>query len=135
MFAINFFRCFGPHQDHWPTKQALNWHPINNLLFIIFAWINCETKLRRINFVYDAVARKMGNHALSGLGLYLQSLMAKPDRNRRHQRSTSENALGTGFRFCQSKFVIAHAWISIKRAKLCSYKRKFRIFVFGDSKP
>jgi phage terminase large subunit-like protein len=42
--------------------------------FNIFAWINAETKLRRINFVC-AVARKNGKTTqLAGLGLYCQAL-------------------------------------------------------------
>jgi hypothetical protein len=59
MFAINFPDVFLVHtKNHWPTNELLNWHPINNLLFIMFCLVNSETKLRRINFVYDAVARK-----------------------------------------------------------------------------
>jgi hypothetical protein len=61
MFAINFPDVFLVHtKTIGQRNRLLNWHPINNLLFIMFCLVNCETKLRRINFVYDAVARKTG---------------------------------------------------------------------------
>lgn len=78
MFAINFFPMFLVHTKGplAKSKQAFELAPYQQfVIYNIFAWLNCETKLRRINFVYDAVARKNGKTTLlSGLGLFLQSL-------------------------------------------------------------
>jgi len=78
MFAINFFPMFLVHTKGplAKSKQAFELAPYQQfVIYNVFAWINIETKLRRINFVYDAVARKNGKTTLlSGLGLYLQSL-------------------------------------------------------------
>jgi hypothetical protein len=49
-------------------------------LYNIFTLDNCETKLRRINFVYDAVARKIGKPLCPGWGCTCNLWMAKPDR-------------------------------------------------------
>ena len=44
-------------------------------VYNIFAWINAETGLRRINFVYEAVARKNGKTTqLAAIGLYCESM-------------------------------------------------------------
>jgi phage terminase large subunit-like protein len=44
-------------------------------VYNIFAWINQETGLRRINFVYEAVARKNGKTTqLAAIGLYCESM-------------------------------------------------------------
>ncbi len=78
MFAINFFPMFLVHTKGplAKSKQAFELAPYQQfVVYNVFAWINSQTKLRRINFVYDAVARKNGKTTLlSGLGLYLQSL-------------------------------------------------------------
>jgi phage terminase large subunit-like protein len=43
------------------SRAPFEHHPYQQFtIYNIFAWINAETKLRRINFVYEAVARKNG---------------------------------------------------------------------------
>jgi phage terminase large subunit-like protein len=78
IFAINFFPMFLTHTKGplAKAKQPFELAPYQQfVIYNIIAWVNIETKLRRINFVYDAVARKNGKTTLlSGLGLYLQSL-------------------------------------------------------------
>lgn len=44
-------------------------------VYNIFAWVHAETGLRRINFVYEAVARKNGKTTqLAAIGLYCESM-------------------------------------------------------------
>lgn len=78
MFAIAFFPKFLTHTKGPLAKLKLPFtlSPYQQFtIYNIFAWINAETKLRRINFIYEAVARKNGKTTqLSGLGLYCQSL-------------------------------------------------------------
>lgn len=78
MFAIKFFPMFLTHTKGPLAKMKLPFELAPYQQFVVynvFAWLNVETKLRRINFVYDAVARKNGKTTLlAGLGLYLQSL-------------------------------------------------------------
>ncbi len=78
MFAIDFFPKFLTHTKGPLAKLKLPFilSPYQQFtIYNIFAWINAETKLRRINFIYEAVARKNGKTTqLSGLGLYCQSL-------------------------------------------------------------
>jgi phage terminase large subunit-like protein len=78
MFAIAFFPKFLTHTKGPLAKLKLPFvlSPYQQFtIYNIFAWINTETKLRRINFIYEAVARKNGKTTqLSGLGLYCQSL-------------------------------------------------------------
>jgi len=78
MFAIDFFPKFLTHTKGPLAKLKLPFvlSPYQQFtIYNIFAWINQETKLRRINFIYEAVARKNGKTTqLSGLGLYCQAL-------------------------------------------------------------
>jgi phage terminase large subunit-like protein len=78
MFAIDFFPKFLTHTKGPLAKLKLPFvlSPYQQFtIYNIFAWINTETKLRRINFIYEAVARKNGKTTqLSGLGLYCQAL-------------------------------------------------------------
>lgn len=78
MFAIAFFPKFLTHTKGPLAKLKLPFvlSPYQQFtIYNIFAWINIETKLRRINFIYEAVARKNGKTTqLSGLGLYCQAL-------------------------------------------------------------
>lgn len=78
MFAIDFFPKFLTHTKGPLAKLKLPFvlSPYQQFtIYNIFAWINSETKLRRINFIYEAVARKNGKTTqLSGLGLYCQAL-------------------------------------------------------------
>jgi phage terminase large subunit-like protein len=38
MFAINFFRCFGPHQDHWPIETGFELAPYQQfVVYNVFA--------------------------------------------------------------------------------------------------
>lgn len=78
MFAINFFPKFLTHTKGpmAKSKTPFELSPYQQFtIYNIFAWVNSETKLRRINFVYEAVARKNGKTTqLAGLGLYCQAL-------------------------------------------------------------
>ena len=78
MFAINFFPKFLTHTKGpmAKTKTPFELSPYQQFtIYNIFAWVNVETKLRRINFIYEAVARKNGKTTqLAGLGLYCQAL-------------------------------------------------------------
>jgi phage terminase large subunit-like protein len=78
IFAINFFPKFLTHTKGpmAKTKTPFELSPYQQFtIYNIFAWINVETKLRRINFIYEAVARKNGKTTqLAGLGLYCQAL-------------------------------------------------------------
>lgn len=78
IFAIDFFPKFLTHTKGPLAKARAPFElsPYQQFtIYNIFAWINAETKLRRINFVYEAVARKNGKTTqLAGLGLYCQAL-------------------------------------------------------------
>ncbi len=78
MFAINFFPQFLTHTKGPMAKAKLPFRlsPYQQFtIYNIIGWINAETKLRRVNFVYEAVARKNGKTTqLAGLGLYCQAL-------------------------------------------------------------
>jgi phage terminase large subunit-like protein len=78
MFVIDFFPKFLTHTKGpmAKSKTPFELSPYQQFtLYNIFAWINAKTGLRRINFVYEAVARKNGKTTqLAGLGLYCQSL-------------------------------------------------------------
>jgi phage terminase large subunit-like protein len=78
MFAIAFFPKFLTHTKGPLAKLQMPFHlsPYQQFtIYNIFAWINATTKLRRINFIYEAVARKNGKTTqLAGLGLYCQAL-------------------------------------------------------------
>lgn len=78
MYAISFFPKYLTHTKGPLAKQRKPFElsPYQQFtIYNIFAWINAETKLRRINFIYEAVARKNGKTTqLAGLGLYCQAL-------------------------------------------------------------
>jgi phage terminase large subunit-like protein len=78
IFAISFFPKFLTHTKGpmAKTKTPFELSPYQQFtIYNIFAWVNVETKLRRINFIYEAVARKNGKTTqLAGLGLYCQAL-------------------------------------------------------------
>jgi phage terminase large subunit-like protein len=78
MFAIDFFPRFLTHTKGpmAKSKTPFELSPYQQFtIYNIFAWLNTTTKLRRINFVYEAVARKNGKTTqLAGLGLYCQAL-------------------------------------------------------------
>lgn len=78
MFVIDFFPRFLVHTKGplAKAKKPFELSPYQQFtIYNIFAWIKAETGLRRINFVYEAVARKNGKTTqLAGLGLYCQSL-------------------------------------------------------------
>jgi phage terminase large subunit-like protein len=78
MFAINFFPQFLTHTKGpmAKSKTPFSLSPYQQFtIYNIIAWVNAKTKLRRINFVYEAVARKNGKTTqLAGLGLYCQAL-------------------------------------------------------------
>jgi len=78
MFVINFFPSFLVHTKGplAKNKTPFDLSPYQQFtIYNIFAWVDKETKLRRINFVYQSEARKNGKTTpLAGLGLYCQSL-------------------------------------------------------------
>lgn len=73
MFPALFIHTKGPLAK---IKAPFRLSPYQQFtIYNIFAWKKVEDKLRRINFVYEAVARKNGKTTqLSGLGLICQSL-------------------------------------------------------------
>lgn len=78
MFAIDFFPMFLTHTKGplAKLKKPFELAPYQQFtIYNIYAWLKADSGLRRINFVYDAVARKNGKTTLlAGLGLLGQSL-------------------------------------------------------------
>ena len=78
MFVINFFPTFLVHTKGplAKSKTPFTLSPYQQFtVYNIFAWKIKATDLRRINFVYEAVARKNGKTTLlAGLGLYSMAL-------------------------------------------------------------
>ena len=78
MFVINFFPTFLVHTKGplAKAKTPFTLSPYQQFtVYNIFAWKIKASGLRRINFVYEAVARKNGKTTLlAGLGLYAQAL-------------------------------------------------------------
>jgi phage terminase large subunit-like protein len=115
------------------SKQAFELAPYQQFVVYNIFLVNCETKLRRINFVYDAVARKMGKPLLSGLGLYFNLWMAKPDRKsmwaplKKHKRKR----FGKAFAFVNQSLLLRTLGFRNKAREIMFDKRKFRIFRFG----
>lgn len=78
MFVINFYPTFLVHTKGplGKLRQPFELVPYQQFtLYNIFAWQYVDTGLRRLNFVYEAVARKNGKTTfLAGLGLFGQAL-------------------------------------------------------------
>lgn len=78
MFVIDFFPMFLVHTKGplAKNKTPFTLSPYQQFtVYNIFGWLHTETKLRRINFVYQSEARKNGKTTpLAGLGLYCQAL-------------------------------------------------------------
>lgn len=78
MFVINFFPTFLQHTKGPLAKnrEPFTLSPYQQFtIYNIFAWKYTESGLRRINLVYESVARKNGKTTLlAGIGLYCQSL-------------------------------------------------------------
>lgn len=78
MHIINWIPKYCQHTKGPLAKQRLPFElsPYQQFtVYNIFAWINQETGLRRINFVYEAVARKNGKTTqLAAIGLYCESM-------------------------------------------------------------
>ena len=78
MFVVDFFPMFLVHTKGplAKTKTPFTLSPYQQFtIYNIFAWKRKDNGLRRINRVYEAVARKNGKTTqLAGLGLYGQSL-------------------------------------------------------------
>ena len=77
MFVVNLFPILFVHTKGplAKTKTPFTLSPYQQFtIYNIFAWKITETGLRRINFVYEAVARKNGKTTqLAGLGLICQA--------------------------------------------------------------
>lgn len=78
LYVINFFPRYFVHTKGplAKIKAPLELSPYQQFtIYNIFAWINIETGLRRINTVYEAVGRKNGKTALlAAVGLFCESL-------------------------------------------------------------
>lgn len=78
MYVVDWFPRYLQHTKGPLAKKKMPFtlSPYQQFtIYNIFAWKIKETGLRRINFVYEAVARKNGKTTqLSGVGIYCQAL-------------------------------------------------------------
>ena len=78
MYVVNFFPRYLVHTKGPMAKAKLAFElsPYQAFtIYNIFAWKRKDNDLRRINFVYETVARKNGKTTqLAGLGLYCEAL-------------------------------------------------------------